>query len=202
MPAFAAAHDVGCAVAGVDGEAAVGGEAAGEQPVDPDAAGAEFVGEVLDDHRQARAQTVARGQAGEQLARARRQHEGQRAPRARQVGRVAGHRVGRGPRDAQLAEEHRLEREPPGLVVGGHRGAGGRAADADERAVEPLVSGQGRGDDALGGTGVGEVGREAHGVAAAQLVDRLVEGHLVARGDHHVGALLDQRAGAGEAEAT
>ncbi len=62
---------------------------------------------------------------------------------------------------AQRAEQHALDAGPP-VVLGGlqHR-AGRRAADRDQRAVDPAQALPGLGDEPLGGVGIGEVGRRA-----------------------------------------
>ena len=61
----------------------------------------------------------------------------------------------------QRAEQHALERRPPVLLAGLEHRAGGGAADADQRAVDPAQPLPRLGDQLLGGVGVGQVGGEA-----------------------------------------
>ena len=128
----------------------VRGDRAGQQPVHPDPARAQLVGQGLGEPGQARAQPVGDDQGGDRDADRRGQHERDRPA----VGECTGQR----PAQPDRPEEHAAERRLPGFIRGLHGGAAGRAAHADQRAVQPAELFPGRADQPSGGGGVGVVG--------------------------------------------
>ena len=101
-------HLVRVAAARVQPPDPAGGDPAGQQPVHPDPARAQFVGQGLGHPGQARPQAVGDGQRGDRRPDRRGQHERDRAALA-QLG--AGQ-----PGQPHRAQEHALERGPPGVV--------------------------------------------------------------------------------------
>ena len=175
---------------------AVGVDPPGEHGVDADRTGAELVRQRLGDHRQAGTQPVGDGQAADRRADRGREHEQDRAALGADA---AGDRLG----GADGPEEDAVEGGAPVVVARLQHRAGWRAADADQRAVEPAETADGRGDALLRRLGVGEVDRQGqHAVRRAELVGGCGDRLAVARGHHQAGTLVGEQLGARLAEAT